>query len=756
MVEQSQKYLEELNDAQRAAVTHGEGPSLVIAGPGAGKTRVLTYRMAHLIFNGVQPFSILALTFTNKSAREMKERIEEVVGGDARNIWAGTFHSIFARILRYEADLLGFPKDFTIYDSADSKSLVKRITKELRLDDKKYHPSAVASRISRMKSALIPPERYLVNQELLTEDRLAKRPHFQEVYKQYVARCKRSGVMDFDDLLVNMFVLLEKNPGGQVLKKYRDKFQYLLVDEFQDTNTLQYAILKKLCLYEGSKMNMCAVGDDAQSIYSFRGATIRNILDFERDFPGIKIYKLEQNYRSTQHIVGAANDVIGKNRDQIKKELWTNHDEGDRINLVRNLTDKEEGNFVTTKIVEQKNRYHLTNSEIAILYRTNAQSRIFEETLRRQNLPYKVFGGQSFYQRKEIKDMLGYMRLVVNENDDEALLRVINFPKRGIGKTTIDRLTALASQNGMSIWEVLQNLEGKNRALGKINSFRDLIKEFKSKAESLNAFEIAHLVAHKSGLINHFKMDGTPEGAGRFENVVELLDGIQEFVNNDEVIDEAVMPDKSLAGYLQNIALITDFDQSEDVNSDDYITLMSVHSAKGLEYDSIFVVGMEEELFPSFMAMGSSEEIEEERRLFYVAITRARKFLTITYSDSRFRYGKLKYMDPSRFISDIAANRFSELTSIPNSRNVSTPTRGTLHGSFKSTSAPKISTPIPENFTPSDASEIIGGAEILHMRFGKGKVLQVEGDGDKKIATVFFEQIGQKRIMLKFAKLQVL
>jgi len=757
-------YLAGLNDVQRQAVTNTDGPVLVVAGPGSGKTRVLTYRIAHIIQQGTAPWEILALTFTNKAAREMKERITQVVGQRANNVWAGTFHSIFARILRVEAEKIGYPSNFTIYDSDDTKSLLGTIIKEMNLDKNTYNVNAVRSRISQAKSALITPTLYRKNQDLMEQDRMAKRPYVVEIYHKYTARCKRAGAMDFDDLLYRLFELLQKNPDG-VLEKYREKFRYVLVDEFQDTNHLQYAIIRKLVDYPESPRNICVVGDDAQSIYAFRGATIQNILDFEKDFAryNIKTFKLEQNYRSTEHIVQAANEIITFNRNQIPKKIWSDKGQGQKIKIIKALTDTEEGKRVADTILEQKNRFHLSNSEIAILYRTNAQSRIFEEYLRRYNVAYRVFGGLSFYQRKEVKDLIAYLRLVVNQQDEEALRRVINYPKRGIGNTTLDKIGQQAIDQNSSLWEALTAVKVSSRAMNSIQAFKRMIEDYAERAKQENAFDIAQDLARDSGLLDTLKGDTTVEGMGRMENINALLDGIKTFVEDDDVGTlGGEVNDKSLASYLQNIALLTDLDDEEKVG--DYVTLMSVHSAKGLEFKSVFLVGLEEKLFPSFMAMETAEGLDEERRLFYVAITRAEQFLTLSYASSRYRYGQMRYNELSRFLEEIPRDHVESSSSVrsrfSSQENRAKPTGASVSGVFKSrTNARNASFKVdPDTFTPSPSSEIQAGMKVLHLKFGEGKVLTIDGSTDNRIATIYFQDIDspQRRIMLKFAKLQIL
>ncbi len=753
-------YLNQLNDVQRQAVTTTDGPVLVVAGPGSGKTRVLTYRIAHIIEQGVPPWEILALTFTNKAAREMKERIAKVVGDRANQVWAGTFHSIFARILRVEADKIGYPSNFTIYDTEDTKSVLNAISKEMSLDKNVYNVNAIRARISSAKSNLITPKLYAENQELMEQDRLAKRGMTAQIYEKYTARCKRSGAMDFDDLLYRLYELLQKNPDG-VLDKYRERFKYVLVDEFQDTNYLQYAIVKKLVHYNGSPRNICVVGDDAQSIYAFRGATIQNILDFEEDFKpyGIRIFKLEQNYRSTEHIVQAANEVITYNKKQIQKKIWSDKGIGHKIKVIKSLNDNEEGKRVVDTIVEQKNRFHLRNNDIAILYRTNAQSRIFEEYLRRYNVPYRVFGGLSFYQRKEVKDLIAYLRLAVNQLDEEALRRIINYPKRNIGDTSVEKISVLAGQMNLAMWQCLGQANLGARTQSAINDFVAMVEDFAAKAKTNNAYDIAAYIAKRSGLLDELKNDTTVEGAGRLENVNALLDGIKAFVE-DEVLhiagtDEA---DVSLAAYLQNIALLTDFD--ENTGEADHVTLMSVHSAKGLEFKSVFVAGLEESLFPSFLSMDSPDQLDEERRLFYVAITRAEEFLTLSYATSRYRYGQLRGCEPSRFLSEIPHPHVESTASV---RSISKEREevpvAKVMGNFTHTMAKPLVNVDPGTFKPSPIEQIKAGASVMHLKFGEGKVLSLDGNKDNPVATIHFKDIEapqQRRIMLKYAKLQVL
>ncbi len=749
-------YLDELNDIQRQAVTTLEGPVMVIAGPGSGKTRVLSYRIAHLIQSGVAPWQILTLTFTNKAAREMKERISTLIGSHAMRVWAGTFHSIFARILRSEADKIGYPNDFSIYDSTDSKNLIKQIVKDLNLDKNNYNPNAVLSRISQSKSNLVTPKVYAQTEAYTDYDKMSKRPMLHVIYQRYVNRCQKAGAMDFDDLLMLMYRLLAENKDG-VRAKYQQAFRYLLVDEFQDTNFLQYEILKLLVNYEDSANNFCIVGDDAQSIYSFRGATIKNILQFQKDYPTVQVFKLEQNYRSTHHIVEAANEVITKNKRQIPKKIWTESGDGERIRIIRALNDTEEARRVADSIVEMKNRSHFANIDIAILYRTNAQSRIFEEFLRRYNLPYRVFGGLSFYQRKEVKDVLAYLRLTVNPNDDEALKRVINYPKRGIGATTISKIVALANDNDVSIWDAIPYFKATKRTQSLLDNFVEKIKQFTIKSKKDTPYRTAEYIVKQSGVLSDLRKDNTIEGLSRIENIESLLSGVQLFEENDELMAGEEIVEKNLAGYLQNIALITD--QDEDKEEKDYVSLMSVHAAKGLEYKSIFVVGMEENLFPSYMSVSDPDQLEEERRLFYVAITRAEQILTLTYATSRYQYGQMRFNDPSRFLEEIGVQHFDKPMEI-RSKGISSFSEPKVLGKLGTLKPKKeyIALVDPASFKPSAPHLIKQGMYILHKKFGKGHVESIEGSDHNKVATIHFAQIDNpsRKIMLKFAKLQIL
>jgi DNA helicase II / ATP-dependent DNA helicase PcrA len=752
-------YLDKLNDVQRAAVTTTDGPVLVVAGPGSGKTRVLTYRIAHLIEKGVAPWEILALTFTNKAAKAMKDRIADVVGDRAQRVWAGTFHSIFARLLRGDAERIGYASNFTIYDSDDSKSLIKNIIKELNLSKDQYNENALLTRISSAKSNLISPIAYEQNVALMAEDKQTKRPYIHKIYAEYAMRCKRAGAMDFDDLLYQLYVLLHQNPD--IADKYRARFKYVLVDEFQDTNYLQYQIVRKLTVYPNSPVNVCVVGDDAQSIYAFRGATIENILDFQKDFQNLQTFKLEQNYRSTQHIVDAANTVINHNKRQIQKKIWTDRGDGQKIKILKTQSDQEEAKRIADLIMEQKNRYHFHNSDFAILYRTNAQSRPFEESLRRINIPYRVFGGQSFYARKEVKDMIAYLRLVVNQNDDEALRRIINFPTRGIGDASMEKITSLARQNGETLWQTLPKYFGTTRENNALQNFVAMFKMFIQRAQKANAYEISNYIYKQSGLQDKLKQDTTLEGVGRIENVNALINAISEFVDNDEETDDIIQPDKSLSTYLQNIALVTEADNS-DPNAD-VVTLMSVHSAKGLEYKSVIVGGMESDLFPSFMSKDSPDGMDEERRLFYVAITRAEEFLTLAYATSRYRHGQMKYSEPSMFLDEIPTESTDSLGGLAGGRQVSLPNQtAKVTGGFSrpmtAQNANLLKGIDPATFVASDSNKIEIGDKVLHLKFGEGKVTAIEGAKDNRVATILFKELTdqpQRKIMLKFAKLQI-
>lgn len=750
-------YLSELNDIQREAVVNTEGPTLIIAGPGSGKTRVLTYRIAHLVQNGVTPFSILALTFTNKAAESMRHRIEKISGTNARSLFMGTFHSVFARILRVEAPRIGYPSNFTIYDTEDSRSLIKTIIKERNLDDKIYKPNQVQYRISACKNALIFPDAYKQDPDLLAEDRDARRPETVSIYATYCDRCFKSGAMDFDDLLLKTYELLERFPD--VLYKYQHKFKYVLIDEFQDTNQLQYEIVRRI---SDVFQNITVVGDDAQSIYAFRGATIDNILNFEKDFPDLKVFKLEQNYRSTQNIVKAANELIHRNKNQLKKEIWTDNEQGDLIKLVKTPSDNEEGRFVADSIMEMKNREHFRNADFAIMYRTNAQSRAFEESLRRHNIPYKIYGGMSFYQRKEIKDLLAYMKLAINHYDEEALKRVINYPVRGIGQTTVDKIIIFAANTDKRPWDVMENIDlydFPSRTKNLIYEFVIMIKSFAALSKEKTAFDLASHIGKTTKLVAELYNDKTVEGIARYENIQELLNGIKEFVEEDVVTEnEELAQDRTLGSYLQNVALYTGDDKDKD--NIDTVKMMTIHSAKGLEFPVVYAAGMEEGLFPSSQSLYSQEDLEEERRLFYVAITRAEKKLFLTYATSRYKYGNIQYSEASRFLNEIPENIMSLYgQQQPKAQQPIQRLEGWGKSIYPKPAPKPIATPVitsTDPFIPDDAFTIQNGMDVRHEKFGDGKVTAMEGAGTNKIATIFFPNFGEKKIMLKFAKLKIL
>ena len=752
-------FLDELNEVQYKAVTTINGPVMVIAGPGSGKTRVLTYRIAYMMEQGINPRNILTLTFTNKAAREMKERLEKVVGQQSNYVWAGTFHSIFAKILRIEADKIGFPPSFTIYDSDDTKSMLNHIVKDLQLDSKLYTANLLYNRISSAKSQLISPASYLNDHVLIEEDKAKKVPLVGQIYYNYTERCKNAGAMDFDDLLFNTFILFHRNPDN-VLEKYQQKFKYLLVDEFQDTNFLQYAILKKLIKYPDSQHNLCIVGDDAQSIYAFRGATIENILDFSKDFPQLQTFKLEQNYRSGQYIVNAANNVINYNHRQIKKEIWTSQADSAKISTVRALSDDEESRKVVDAIFEHKNRNHITNSEIAILYRTNAQSRNFEEHLRRANIPYKIYGGMSFYQRKEVKDLLAYFRLVVNLQDEEAFRRIVNIPKRGIGDTSIEKLLNYAKENNITVWDAIDAAIVTGKAQSSLLEFKKLILHANQFSLSNDADKVAELVYQKSEMAKMYKEDKTNEGKSRMEHITSLMDGIQEFVEKDEVElddngDIVIEKSRGMVEYLQSISLITDFDN--ETSDGDHVNLMSVHSSKGLEFDSVFVVGLEEKLFPSFMSLHQESLIDEERRLFYVAITRARKLLTLTYATSRRQFGNIVFNKPSRFLEEVGEDNLASSIHQPRNLVKDRDPRSKVVGSFAKKPIPQAAQ-TQYNIVASPISAFQPGVKVLHPRFGYGTIISIEGNADARMAIIHFDTFSDdnKRILLIFAKMQAL
>lgn len=783
----SANYLNELNDAQRAAAAHINGPLMVIAGAGSGKTRVLTYRIAHLIDQGVDPFQILALTFTNKAAREMKERIGKIVGEhEARNIWMGTFHSIFARILRIEAEKINYPRNFSIYDTTDSRSLLKDIIKEMGLDDKIYKPALVHNRISSCKNNLISPLDYKNSVDIISEDQSSGKPKMAEIYAMYDLRLFKSGAMDFDDLLFKTNVLMRDHPD--VLHRYQHKFMYIMVDEYQDTNFAQYLIIKQLgALNE----NVCVVGDDAQSIYAFRGANIQNILNFRRDYPDYTLYKLEQNYRSTKTIVEAANSIISKNKDQIKKTVWTDNEQGSLIRVHKAATDNDEGMFVANQIFSIKQENGADFKDFAILYRTNAQSRSFEEALRKLNLPYRIYGGVSFYQRKEVKDLLAYFRLAANPNDEESLKRIINYPVRGIGKTTLEKLVVGAAEREISVWDMIHRAQevGISGAIySKLADFVTMIKSFSVELEVKNAYDLGHHVASASGLLKDLYSDRTPEGVARYDNIQELLNGMKEFSEKTNPDDPYKV--NTLGDFLIDVALLTDVD-NEDENDRNRVSMMTIHAAKGLEFGYVNIVGLEENLFPSQLSINSREDLEEERRLFYVALTRAEKKATLSYALTRYRWGQLSYCEPSRFIEELD-ERFLELPQQEQRPVASRPVD--FHSErlgFRSNSRPQQDRPQQErnlfgeeppiqqaappagNFkklstikTPTappaassgdwtPAEEIAVGHEVFHEKFGKGKVLVIEGNAPDIKATVFFPSAGQKQLLLKFAKLRV-
>lgn len=768
--------LNELNEPQREAVTTIEGPVMVIAGAGSGKTRALTYRVAYMIQEGIDPFSIMALTFTNKAAREMKERITQLVNAsDARNVWMGTFHSIFARILRIEAEKIGFTSNFTIYDTDDSKALINQILKDLQLDTKIYPAKSVLSRISSAKSSLYSPDDYAKDPEIQETDRKANKPLMAQLFKLYNDRMHRANAMDFDDILYYTNVLLRDNP--EVLYKYQNHFKYILVDEYQDTNHAQYLIVRRLAaLFE----NICVVGDDAQSIYAFRGANIQNILNFKNDYPDYKLIRLEQNYRSTQNIVNASNSVIAHNKDQIKKKVWSDKEVGERISLIKANSDTEEGTLVANSIFGYKMTRQLANKDFAILYRTNAQSRSLEEALRKQNIPYKIYGGLSFYDRKEIKDLLAYFRVVINPEDEQALLRIINYPIRGIGKTSIDRLIVCADEHKTSIWRCISNnVFPADFNMGNINKIRDfvvMIKSFQSLQEKMNAFELAKHITNSIGLIKLLKEDDSPEGVSRVENVEELLNAIMEFSDKqvDETTGEAARVD--LVQFMEDVALLTDSEMKKEEENPDYVSLMTIHAAKGLEFPYVYVVGMEESLFPGVMSLSTREELEEERRLFYVAVTRAMTKLTLSCAEQRYRFGNLTLSEPSRFIDEIdpalidrpqkaafhgtstfgGGSRFGRSFNEPERhgfRKIETPS-STPHQSPVAHNQSPITN--PQDFEPSNPDLLQEGMRVLHQKFGMGTVLSIDGAGANKKATVRFDTSDTKQLMLKFAKLAII
>ncbi len=804
-------YLSSLNASQRAAVEATEGPVMIIAGAGSGKTRVLTYRIAHLMHKGVDAFNILALTFTNKAAKEMKLRINTVIPErETKNLWMGTFHSVFAKILRFEAEKLGYPNNFTIYDTDDSKSVIKAILKSLSIDDKIYKPNMVLNRISSAKNNLINATAYKQNVNLISEDKASQKPLLGEIYEAYEKRCFKSGAMDFDDLLFNTNKLLRDFPD--VLYKYQNKFKYIMVDEYQDTNFSQYVIVRQLA---ARFQNLCVVGDDAQSIYSFRGASIQNILNFEKDYPDLRTYKLEQNYRSTQVIVNAANQIIANNKEQLKKLVWTDNQEGEKIKIIVAATDNEEGQKIAASIFETRQRETANHLDFAILYRTNAQSRSFEESLRKLNIPYRIYGGLSFYQRKEIKDLLAYFRLTINLHDEESLKRIINYPTRGIGQTTIDKIFTSANEHGVSMWTVLDNLNDFQLGINggtanKINEFTSMMKSLSTIVPYTNAFEAATRIASGSNLLKDLYSDKTPEGVSRYENVQELLNGIKDFTDNQRnpieeelntlikerqievnpsgelvfgsTADESENTMRTLDEFMQDISLLTDADNEKDKEDKDKVSLMTIHASKGLEFPYIYVVGLEENLFPSQLSLQSRSDLEEERRLFYVAVTRAEKKATLSYAHTRYRFGNLIYCEPSRFIEEIdqayldypdlpASNPLFDDSALGDMRQrFNNNNKSSFGTGFKNTTASPSNLPpkrnlqslfakpanTPINLPTTDEMKLIHqGAIVEHERFGKGIVKQLEGVFPNVKATVEFEQAGIKNLILKYAKLKV-
>lgn len=772
-----QHYISQLNEAQQQPVLQKDGPMIIIAGAGSGKTRVLTVRIAYLMSLGVDAFSILALTFTNKAAREMKSRIAQIVGtNEAKNLWMGTFHSVFARILRAEADKLGYPSNFTIYDTQDSVRLISAIIKEMQLDKDIYKPKQVLGRISSYKNSLITVKAYFNNPELQETDAMSKKPRLGDIYQNYVDRCFKAGAMDFDDLLLKTNELLNRFPD--VLAKYQDRFRYILVDEYQDTNHSQYLIVRAL---SDRFQNICVVGDDAQSIYAFRGANINNILNFQKDYENVQTYRLEQNYRSTKNIVEAANSIIEKNKTRLDKVVWTANDSGNKIKVHRSITDSEEGRYVASTIWEQKMLHQMMNGHFAILYRTNAQSRAMEDALRKRDIPYRIYGGLSFYQRKEIKDVLCYLRLVINPKDEEALIRVINYPARGIGDTTVEKLTIAANHYKRSIFEVMQNIDKIDLKLNsgtkaKLQDFVTMIQSFQVINQNQDAFYLADHVTKKTGLVQELKKDATPEGIARIENIEELLNGIKDFTEGQKEVDGAR---GALSEFLEDVALATDLDK--DTGDDDRVALMTIHLAKGLEFPYVFVVGMEEDLFPSAMSMSTRSELEEERRLFYVALTRAEKQAYLTYAQSRYRWGKLTDSEPSRFIDEIDGQYLEYLSVEENNYRykpmIDTDIFGDIDKSKLRLAKPVSGTP-PKKYgeeptavirklkpvagnAPSGASNLFDstltiGNIVMHERFGKGEVMNLEGVGADKKAEIRFEVGGIKKLLLRFAKLDVI
>ena len=750
-------YLSQLNESQKLPTIHKNGPIMVIAGAGSGKTRVLTYRIAYLMEMGVDPFSILALTFTNKAAREMKSRISLIVGEEkSKNLWMGTFHSIFARILRSEAELLGYSSNFTIYDTQDSERLIATIIKELKLDKDLYKYRNIRNRISSLKNNLVTIKAYLSNQELIQQDNEARRPMFGKVYQTYVNRCFKASAMDFDDLMLKTNELLNRFP--EVLAKYQERFKYIHVDEYQDTNHSQYLIIKALAdRYE----NLCVVGDDAQSIYGFRGANIENILSFQKDYLNSTVYRLEQNYRSTQNIVNAANSVIKNNINKLDKNVWTENEEGDKIQINESITDSEEGRYVASSIFENKNNLRLDNDSFAVLYRTNAQSRSIEDALRRKNISYQIYGGLSFYQRKEIKDILAYLRVIINPSDEESIKRILNYPTRGIGQTTVDKLLIYSNENNISLFKTLELLENvdiniNNGTKTKLIDFLNLIKSFQLRNKSLNALEIIDEVLKRIGVINLLKAEGTPESVSRIENIEELLNAVKDFIEGQE---DVINSEGSLNEFLEDVALISELDK--DINeTQKKVSLMTIHLAKGLEFSHVYIVGLEEDLFPSALSSSTRSDLEEERRLFYVALTRAEKKITLTHAKTRYRWGKLNECEPSRFIKEIenkyTNHNFSKTKSLFQTSSASNSLR------FKKPEKKSNLKPLgktrnvnQKSIGNSDYTDLKIGDFIIHNRFGKGVVMETEGLGYDKKAEVKFDTSGVKKILLKFAKYEI-
>mgnify|MGYP001331823063 FL=1 len=751
MIEDKQSYLNDLNEAQKKAVLKINGPSMVIAGAGSGKTRVLTYKIVHLIKNGIDPFEILALTFTNKAAREMKSRISSMIGdGESKNIWMGTFHSVFAKILRFEAHKIGYTSDFTIYDVQDSERLISSIIKEMNLDKDSYRPKTIRNRISSLKNSFISVNAYFSNSDLTESDKLSRRSKTGDIYKEYSDRLIKSNSMDFDDLLLKTNELLNNFP--EVLAKYQEKFKYILVDEYQDTNNSQYLIVKSLA---DKYQNICVVGDDAQSIYSFRGANINNIINFRNDYDDVEVYRLEQNYRSTKYIVNAANSVIDNNKNKIHKEVWTDNEFGNKIQITANPSDIAEARLISQKIlnlIKSENSYN----DFVVLYRTNAQSRVIEDSLRNSSIPYKIYGGVSFYNRKEIKDILAYLRLVVNNNDEESLKRIINYPSRGIGQVTINKIIVGSKDNNLSIYETIKsaknlNLGLSNSSITKLENFVNQIEVFKIQNKKLSAFEITDFVIKETKIINELRKDESPESIARVENIQELLNGIRDFIDDQKEIADSK---NNLSEFLSNVSLATDFDIDLKL-SEDFVSLMSLHSSKGLEFKNVFIVGLEEDLFPSALSYNSRDDLEEERRLFYVGITRAKKNLYISYANSRYRWGKLISCEESRFIDEID-NDFIDFKdnndfSVLQKKSKPSPfikQKILRQGNFKNLSSVKSNSGFQ--------TKVSVGDKVQHLKFGKGQVIRLEGDNDNVKAKIKFEKIGDKNLLLKFAKLKVL